>query len=86
MSALSLLYGALVVAMWLFGGVPIQGWTSLMVVLLGVSGVQLLVTGIFGEYLWRNLEATRRRPRFVIDRVLEPPGAGAGDGTDSRAA
>jgi dolichol-phosphate mannosyltransferase len=86
MSALSLLYGACVVALWLFGGVPIQGWTSLMVVLLGVSGVQLLVTGIFGEYLWRNLEATRRRPRFVIDRVLESPGAAAGKDTEARAA
>ena len=27
--------------------------------------------GILGEYLWRNLEETRRRPRFVVDRVLE---------------
>jgi hypothetical protein len=41
-------------------------------VLLIVSGAQLLVMGIIGEYLWRNLDETRRRPRFIVDEVLEP--------------
>lgn len=50
----------------------VQGWASLMVVLLIVSGAQLLVMGIIGEYLWRNLDETRRRPRFIVDEVLEP--------------
>ena len=49
----------------------VQGWASLMVVLLIVSGAQLLVMGIIGEYLWRNLDETRRRPRFIVDEVLE---------------
>jgi len=35
-----------------------------------VSGAQLLMTGVLGEYLWRNLEETRRRPRFIIDRIV----------------
>ena len=42
-----------------------------MVVLLVVSGVQTLMLGIVGEYLWRNLEETRRRPRFIVDRIVE---------------
>jgi dolichol-phosphate mannosyltransferase len=50
----------------------VQGWASLMVVLLIVSGAQLLVMGIIGEYLWRNLDETRRRPRFIVESVLEP--------------
>ena len=49
----------------------VQGWASLMIVLLIVSGAQLLVMGIIGEYLWRNLDETRRRPRFIVDEVLE---------------
>jgi polyisoprenyl-phosphate glycosyltransferase len=61
--------------MRLFLDVPVAGWTSLMVVLLTVSGVQTLMMGILGEYLWRNLEESRRRPRFVIERTVEnlPP-------------
>ena len=45
----------------------VQGWASLMVVLLVVSGAQLLVMGVIGEYLWRNLDETRRRPRFIVE-------------------
>jgi hypothetical protein len=42
-----------------------------MVVLLIVSGAQMLMIGTLGEYLWRNLDETRRRPRFIIERVVE---------------
>jgi vacuolar-type H+-ATPase subunit I/STV1 len=49
----------------------VEGWASLMTVLLVVSGVQMVMTGILGEYVWRNLEETRRRPRFVVGRVHE---------------
>jgi polyisoprenyl-phosphate glycosyltransferase len=52
----------------------VQGWASLMVVLLIVSGAQLLVMGIIGEYLWRNLDETRRRPRYVVETVLRGDG------------
>jgi glycosyltransferase involved in cell wall biosynthesis len=51
-------------------GLPVQGWASLMTVVLVVSGVQLLTLGIFGEYLWRNFEETRKRPSFVIDQLI----------------
>jgi dolichol-phosphate mannosyltransferase len=51
-------------------GVPVQGWASLMTVVLVISGVQLLTLGIFGEYLWRNFEETRKRPSFVVDQLI----------------
>lgn len=50
-----------------------EGWTSLMVVLLVVSGAQMTMLGILGEYLWRTLDETRRRPRFVVEQILEHP-------------
>jgi hypothetical protein len=31
------------------------------------SGVQMAMLGVLGEYLWRALDETRRRPLFVID-------------------
>jgi len=46
--------------------VPIQGWTSLMVVLLVISGLGFLSLGIICEYLWRILDASRRRPVYLV--------------------
>jgi dolichol-phosphate mannosyltransferase len=56
-------------------GSPAEGWSSLMVVLLLVGGCQMLMMGILGEYLWRALDESRRRPRYWIEdsTVMEPP-------------
>ena len=65
------LYALLVIALRLFGAIPIQGWTALIVVVLLLSGMQLLILGILGEYLWRTLDASRRRPLFIVEEVLQ---------------
>jgi dolichol-phosphate mannosyltransferase len=46
------------------------GWTSLMVVLLLLSGFQMIMLGVIGEYVWRNLAETRKRPLYVIEKVI----------------
>jgi len=69
-----LLYAGMLTFEKLFMGLDaFQGWASLMVVVLVVSGVQLTMIGILGEYLVRTLEATRRRPPYIIERVVEQP-------------
>jgi polyisoprenyl-phosphate glycosyltransferase len=68
--AFAFAYAAVVLYLSLFRGFPVGGWASLMLVLLLVSGIQILMLGILGEYLWRNLEETRHRPRFVVESVL----------------
>jgi polyisoprenyl-phosphate glycosyltransferase len=73
-SVAGLLYALFIVAAHFAFDLKVQGWASLMFVLLIVSGAQLLVMGIIGEYLWRNLDETRRRPRFIVEAVLEPEG------------
>jgi glycosyltransferase involved in cell wall biosynthesis len=70
-------WAAVVVLKKILSGVPVQGWASLMTVVLVVSGVQLLTLGIFGEYLWRNFEETRKRPSFVVDQLIGVEGADA---------
>jgi dolichol-phosphate mannosyltransferase len=44
-----------------------QGWTSLMVVVLVLGGLQMLMLGVIGEYLWRTKEGTRRDALFLIE-------------------
>lgn len=68
---LGLLYAIVVVVARLLYAIPVSGWASMMVVLLAVSGTQLVMTGVIGEYVWRNLDETRRRPRFIIERRIE---------------
>lgn len=67
---LGFLYAALVVAN-AFAGKPIEGWSSLMVVVLIVGGVQMLMMGVLGEYLWRALDESRRRPRYLIESTTD---------------
>lgn len=43
-----------------------SGWPTLLVVVLLLGGTQLLVIGVLGEYLWRAVEESRRRPLFVV--------------------
>lgn len=50
-----------------FRGVPVQGWSSLMVVVLILGGFQLLMLGVLGEYLWRAFDEARGRPRYVVE-------------------
>ena len=54
---------------WLTGRV-VEGWTSLMSLMLILGGAQLLLLGMFGEYLGRLYIEAKRRPLFVVDRVL----------------
>lgn len=50
---------------------PIQGWSSLMIVVLVVGGLQMLMIGILGEYLWRALDESRGRPQYLIEQVIQ---------------
>lgn len=64
-----LIYAIIVIILRFVYSFEPTGWSSLMTVLLIVSGVQMLMIGILGEYMWRNLDETRRRPRFIIESV-----------------
>lgn len=73
-SLLGLLYALWVVYARLALGIETEGWASLMIVVLIAAGVQMLILGIVGEYMWRSLDETRRRPRFIIEKIIQPPG------------
>lgn len=60
-------YAAFVAGLRLTVGTPIEGWASLMVVVLVLGGFQMIMLGVLGEYLWRTLEQARRRPRYFVE-------------------
>jgi dolichol-phosphate mannosyltransferase len=67
-SVLGLVYAGILVLNALLGS-PAQGWTSLMVVVLFLGGGQMFMLGVLGEYIWRGLDESRRRPRYLIERI-----------------
>jgi glycosyltransferase involved in cell wall biosynthesis len=66
-SLFGFLYALVVVILRLVAGTRIEGWASLMVVVLVVGGIQMIMLGVLGEYLWRTLEEARRRPHYFVE-------------------
>lgn len=66
-------YALLVIVNALIVRAAPEGWTSLMVVVLVMGGIQMMMMGILGEYLWRALDEARRRPRYVVERTTQDP-------------
>lgn len=46
------------------------GWTSLIVSIWAIGGLQLLAIGVIGEYIGKIYLETKRRPRFIIEKFL----------------
>lgn len=69
-SVIGFCYAAFVAGLRLTVGTPIEGWASLMVVVLVLGGFQMIMLGVLGEYLWRTLEQARQRPRYFIEESV----------------
>lgn len=54
-----------------FFGYTISGWTSMVVPMYFLGGIQLLGLGIIGEYIGKIYRETKRRPRYFIEEIIE---------------
>lgn len=61
------LYGCWIILKTLLYGEPVQGYPSLMVVVLFLGGVQLAAIGILGEYVGRMFMEVKNRPLYVVN-------------------
>lgn len=61
-----------IVWVWMRGG-TVEGWASLAALILIMGSVQLLVLGVFGEYLGRMYMEAKQRPLFIIAEVRRHP-------------
>lgn len=68
-SCLAIVLAVVLVLLKLLHGIPLVGWTSLMVVVLFLGGVQLISLGILGEYVGRIYDEARGRPPYILASV-----------------
>ncbi len=64
---LALLYATAITLRTVLYGVDVPGFTTTVVLILFLGGIQLLSIGILGEYISRIFEETKRRPLYLID-------------------
>jgi dolichol-phosphate mannosyltransferase len=68
----SLLLIVYIVYSWV-GGRSIQGWTSLMLVVVVLGAVQMFVLALMGEYIGRLYNEAKRRPLYIVQDIAGQP-------------
>jgi glycosyltransferase involved in cell wall biosynthesis len=65
-SILAFAYALFLAIFKLARGIDVPGYTSLMVVVLFLAGIQLITLGVIGEYLGRVYTEVKRRPLYLL--------------------
>ena len=69
-SGCAFISGIYVLYLRFFTDKTIQGWTSLMIALLFLGGIQLITLGIIGEYIGRISDEVKKRPAYLIRETV----------------
>ena len=73
MTGISAIMFILLVAKKLFIGDPVDGWTSLICVIILIGGIQLFCLGIMGQYIAKTYMESKKRPHYIVAETdLEP--------------
>ena len=79
-AGLALAMGSVLIVLYILyawiAGQSIQGWTSLMLVVVVLGAVQMFVLALMGEYIGRLYNEAKRRPLYIVQEI-----AGAQDRT-----
>lgn len=68
-SLLSFIALVFIIIKKLFFGDNVQGWASIVSVILFVGGIQMLFMGIIGQYLAKTYLETKKRPVYILDET-----------------
>ena len=70
LALLGFAYGAYLSIDYLLYGNAVGGWTTIVVSLMLLSGIQLIAIGIAGEYIGRIFEEVKARPLYIVKREI----------------
>jgi polyisoprenyl-phosphate glycosyltransferase len=63
-------YAVWAIYLKLFTDATVSGWSSLIVAVLFLGGVQLIALGILGEYVGRIYEEVKQRPLYLVQETI----------------
>ena len=66
---LSIIGIAIIIIRQLFFGGSVEGWSSLVCVIMFLGGIQLLCMGIMGQYISKTYIETKNRPHYIISET-----------------
>ncbi len=66
---IAIIWGIYVIVNRLMGRIDAPGYTTLTILVLFSSGLIMFTLGLLGEYIWRTLDAARKRPVYIIDEM-----------------
>jgi polyisoprenyl-phosphate glycosyltransferase len=69
-SLLSFIFGIILILRY-FLGIVAPGWTSTIVLLLFLFGMNFVFLGVIGEYLGRIFLESKQRPKYIIRKTLK---------------
>jgi len=72
---IGIIYALYIIIRTLVHGVDMPGYASLITVVLVLGGLQLIGLGIIGEYLGRVYMESKRRPSFIVRKVIRQASA-----------
>ena len=67
----SFIYGAFIIVRTIFYGADLEGYASLITVILFLGSIHLIVIGILGEYIGRIFIESKNRPIYLIKKFIE---------------
>lgn len=70
MSILSFSVGIYYVFKFFYMGIPVIGYTSLIVSIWFLSGIMIFILGLLGVYVGKTFAQTKNRPTFIIEKII----------------
>ncbi|MFH8680090.1 glycosyltransferase family 2 protein [Streptomyces lydicus] len=75
LAALATVYALWIIGAAVVGGVTAPGYVTLVAIIVGLGGLQMVMLGLIGEYIGRIYYETKRRPHFLLKETDGPPPA-----------
>lgn len=70
-SFISLIYMFWTIIQKLFIGIKVEGYATIVSLILLLSGIQLICIGILGEYLAKTYMEVKKRPHYIIKNIVK---------------
>jgi dolichol-phosphate mannosyltransferase len=66
MAFIAFIYALYAIYIKIFTDTTIEGWTSVLVIVLLIGGIQLIMIGILGSYMGKLFMESKKRPNYII--------------------